>query len=66
MFYDIGTRKGFTINLDFKDKPKNEKTIHIKYEDLSNVSDIGVIVYIEPQQNQATNLLQIDLVNYVV
>ena len=30
LFYEIGTRKGFTINLDFKEKPKNEKTINVK------------------------------------
>ena len=70
MFYDIGTRKGFTINLDFKDKPKNEKTINIKHVDTSNASDIDDTRYNElimkQQQNKATKADKLEIEKHVI
>jgi hypothetical protein len=43
LFYEIGTRKWYTINLDYQKKPTNEKTINVKYVDISNSSDIDDI-----------------------
>ena len=58
LFYEIGTRKGYTINLDYQEKPKNEKTINVKYVDISNSSDNDDSEYNEllqkQQQNKAT------------
>ena len=39
-YFEIGTKKWYTINLDYQEKPKNEKTINVKYVDISNSSDI--------------------------
>ena len=70
LFYDIGTRKGFTINLDFKDKPKNEKTINIKHVDISNASDIDDTRYNElimkQQQNKATKADKLEIEKHVI
>ena len=70
LFYEIGTRKGFTINLDFKEKPKNEKTINVKYVEISKASDIEDIKYnqllMKQQQNKATKTDKLEIEKHVI
>ena len=70
LFYEIRTRKGFTINLDFKEKPKNEKTINVKYVEISKASDIEDIKYnqllMKQQQNKATKTDKLEIEKHVI
>lgn len=70
LFYEIGTKKGYTINLDYQEKPKNEKTINVKYVDISNSSDIDDSKYNEllekQKQNKATKTDKLKIEKFII